>query len=57
MDLADGEQCDDGNFKIDDGCNDTCQVETDWACFNSSPTSHSICIRMCVAGNYYGFHE
>jgi cysteine-rich repeat protein len=31
-----GEQCDDGNTYIDDGCSNTCQIEPGWQC--SDPT-------------------
>jgi len=32
-----GEQCDDGNNFIDDGCSNTCQIEDEWQC--TAPTA------------------
>lgn len=32
-----GEQCDDGNNYIDDGCSNTCQVESGWQCTAPTP--------------------
>jgi cysteine-rich repeat protein len=35
--LDTGEQCDDGNNYIGDGCSNTCQVEASWMCTNPLP--------------------
>ena len=32
-----GEQCDDGNNFIDDGCSNTCQIESGWQCTSPTP--------------------
>jgi len=32
-----GEQCDDGNTFIDDGCSNTCQVDDGWQCTDPTP--------------------
>lgn len=32
-----GEQCDDGNDFIDDGCSNICQIEDDWQCTAPNP--------------------
>jgi cysteine-rich repeat protein len=32
-----GEQCDDGNDFVDDGCSNICQVETGWQCTDPDP--------------------
>jgi len=32
-----GEQCDDGNRLIGDGCSDTCQIESGWQCTDPTP--------------------
>jgi len=34
-----GEQCDDGNDFIGDGCSNTCQIEEDWQCTAPNPPS------------------
>ena len=35
--------CDDGNLINGDGCSSTCFVETEWFCFNGSPTNRDVC--------------
>ena len=35
--LDTGEQCDDGNTFIDDGCSNSCQIEDDWECTDPTP--------------------
>ena len=35
--LDTGEQCDDGNTFIDDGCSNTCQIEEGWQCTDPTP--------------------
>jgi cysteine-rich repeat protein len=35
--LDSGEQCDDGNTFIDDGCSNTCQVDDGWQCTDPTP--------------------
>jgi len=37
IDEDDGEQCDDGNDFIDDGCSNTCQIESGWQCTAPTP--------------------
>ena len=37
--LALGEACDDGNVLSDDGCNDTCEIETGWSCQVINPAA------------------
>ena len=39
--LDNGEQCDDGNIDIGDGCSASCQVEQGWICHTSPP---SLCV-------------
>ena len=39
-----GEGCDDGNTASGDGCSSSCLVETNWACFNGSVTTASVCL-------------
>ena len=38
------EGCDDGNTVDGDGCSSTCSVETNWACYNGSTTTASVCL-------------
>ena len=35
--VDEGEQCDDGNDFIDDGCSNTCQIEDGWQCTAPTP--------------------
>lgn len=39
--LDDGEECDDGNTYIQDGCSNTCQVEDGWQCTLPTPPAIS----------------
>ena len=34
-----GEQCDDGNLRDGDGCDDDCEIEDGWKCTISSPST------------------
>ncbi|CAI2363645.1 unnamed protein product [Moneuplotes crassus] len=43
--LAGAENCDDGNWKNGDGCNQDCNVENTWTCNSASP---SVCERNCT---------
>ena len=38
--LENGEECDDGNTKIGDGCGKRCQVECGWTCTQSTCTKN-----------------
>jgi len=38
-----GEQCDDGNSKPDDGCDKNCQIEKGWSCAGGSWLHESVC--------------
>ncbi len=40
--LDQGEQCDDGNDFVKDGCSNTCQVENGWECTDSRFTRHRL---------------
>ncbi len=42
--LDSGEECDDGNRAVDDGCSAACTVEAGWSC-SGSP---SVCVEGCV---------
>lgn len=37
-------ECDDGNLVNGDGCDQDCQVETDWSCSGGSPTQKDTCV-------------
>ena len=38
--LDTGEQCDDGNTFIDDGCSNTCQIDDGWQCTDPAPAGN-----------------
>jgi cysteine-rich repeat protein len=38
-----GEQCDNGNSTIDDGCSDSCEILNHWECPNNVAGSLSQC--------------
>ncbi len=38
-----GEECDDGNTAVGDGCDGNCRIELGWWCENGSPTHKSEC--------------
>ena len=38
-----GEECDDGNLVLGDGCDANCKIELNWWCENGSPTKPSEC--------------
>jgi cysteine-rich repeat protein len=42
--VEDGEECDDGNTDKDDGCDESCKVETDWSCEEADANSASVCV-------------
>ena len=42
-----GETCDDGNLFLDDGCDDDCSIENNFAC----PTPDEPCVQIVVCGN------
>lgn len=54
--VEDGEQCDDGQSPPanSDGCSSTCQVEPDWSCDESEP---STCALLCGNGVLDGAEE
>jgi cysteine-rich repeat protein len=41
--LSDGEECDDGNFRSDDGCSEHCTVESGFECTGEPSDCESIC--------------
>lgn len=57
---GDGEQCDDGNISPGDGCDASCQIETDFICDNSTTLANagtlSVCVKACGDGKKYNAH-
>ncbi len=49
-----GEQCDDGNATVGDGCSDTCQYELGWSCNHNEP---SVCTTSCGDNIVAGVEE
>lgn len=45
-----GEACDDGNRENRDGCNERCEVEPGWACFEAAGGGPSLCAETCGDG-------
>lgn len=44
-----GEECDDGNLVIGDGCSGGCKIEFGWAC-NLTALNKSVCYQVCGNG-------
>lgn len=42
--------CDDGNSNNNDGCSNSCAVETDWTCTLGDSTTASTCSKICGNG-------
>ena len=48
--MAVPEECDDGNYETEDGCNDDCTITEEWAC-EGEYGELSYCLPICGNGN------
>lgn len=46
--------CDDGNLSNNDGCSDTCSIESGFQCSGASSSSADTCTEICGDGKNYG---